>query len=99
MRSSLLLGATVLMHAAALPPPTAAAAELAHPLDPRAPAGALVTENTFDGVVPLLDRDAAAPSFAPEAPDGGTPPLEPSSAAPMDHGAMGHGASGSGTAP
>ncbi len=43
------------------------AAGVANPLDPAGPPGAVPTENIFEGRVPLLDREAPAPSFAGEA--------------------------------
>ena len=83
---------TLLVAAALVPRPELSAADL-HPLDPAAPAGVLPTQNTFEALVPLLDRDSPVPSFAGEtgvssAEEAPPPPAD----MPMDHGAMGHGA-------
>lgn len=96
---SLLLRSRVgalLLAAVILPRPEAVAAEL-HPLDPAAPAGAVPTQNAFEALVPLLDRDSPLPSFAGDVSDAATEE-SPSRDMPvdltdMDHGAMGHGTS------
>jgi hypothetical protein len=84
----------------ALVPRPGAAADAAHPLDPAAPAGVVPTQNMFEDLVPLLDRDSPVPSFAGEAADA-SPSADEEAAPPedtpmdqggMDHGAMGHGA-------
>jgi hypothetical protein len=92
---------TLLVAAALVPWPEAAAADL-HPLDPAAPAGVVPTQNTFEALVPLLDRESPAPSFAgeegetsleEETPAEVPPPADmPMNHGGMDHSAMGHGA-------
>lgn len=88
-----------LLLATALVPRPGAAADAIHPLDPAAPAGVVPTQNTFEGLVPLLDRESPVPSFAGEAADASLSAEEEAAAPdmPMDHGvmdqsAMGHGA-------
>ena len=88
---------TLLAVAALVPWPEVSAADL-HPLDPAAPAGVLPTQNTFEGLVPLLDRDSPVPSFAGEAdvPSSAEEETPPPADIPMDHGGMDHGAMGHG---
>jgi hypothetical protein len=92
---------SLLVAAALAPQPEAVGADL-HPLDPSAPAGVVPTQNTLEGLVPLLDRESPAPSFAgeegetsleEETPAEAPPPADmPMNHGGMDHGAMGHGA-------
>ena len=86
-----------LLLAAALTPQPGAAADAIHPLDPAAPAGVVPTQNTFENLVPLLDRDSPVPSFVGEAEssssaEGGSLPPEdiPMDPGGMEHGAVGH---------
>lgn len=86
--------------AAALMPSGEAAADAAHPLDPTAPAGAVVTKNSFEGFVPLLSRENPAPSFTKS--ETSAPSEEGSvsgQTTPMDHSGMAHGAPQGATAP
>jgi len=86
--------------AAALMPSGEAAADAAHPLDPTASAGAVVTKNSFEGFVPLLSRENPAPSFIksePPAPNEERPASVQT--IPMDHSGMAHGAPQGATAP
>jgi hypothetical protein len=89
------IGALLLV-AVVLPWPEAVAAEL-HPLDPAAPAGAVPTQNAFEALVPLLDRESPLPSFAGDASDAGdeeSPSRDmPADLTDMDHGGMDHGTS------
>ena len=90
-------GVGALLLAAALVPLPSRAADTGHPLDPAAEAGVVSTANVFDGHIPLLDRDAPAPSFA----EGAAPPPPAGAGSapgqmPMDHGAMNHDAMGHG---
>ncbi|HET6518959.1 MAG TPA: hypothetical protein VFG47_03955 [Geminicoccaceae bacterium] len=78
MRILLRLGAGAFLLAAAVMLRPAGAADATHPLDPNASPGVLPTGDPFLGHVPLLDREAPAPSFAaaPAAPpDGRTSPV------------------------
>jgi hypothetical protein len=90
-------GVGALLLAAALVPLPSRAADTGHPLDPAAEAGVVSTVNVFDGLIPLLNRDAPVPSFAES-----TAPPPPAAAGsapgpmPMDHGAMNHDAMGRG---
>lgn len=52
--------------AVAVMPRPGMAAGATHPLDPAASAGPVPTQNIFERVVPLLDRDTPNPSFADE---------------------------------
>ena len=52
--------------AVALVPRPGIPAGATHPLDPAAPAGPVPTQNIFERVVPLLDRDTPDPSFTDE---------------------------------
>jgi hypothetical protein len=91
-------GVGALLLAAALVPLPSRAADTGHPLDPAAKAGVVSTVNVFDGLIPLLDRDAPVPSFAEDGP-APSPPAAAGSAPgqmPMDHGAMNHDAMGHG---
>ena len=63
MRCLLRLGAGAFLLAAAVLLRPASAADDTHPLDPDATPGVLPTDDPFQGYVPLLDRDAPAPSF------------------------------------
>ena len=85
-----------LLLAAALVPRPGAAADATHPLDPAAPAGVVPTQNTFEALVPLLDRDSPVPSFAGEAepPSSAEDEVPPPEDIPMNHGGMDHGAMG-----
>lgn len=85
-----------LLLAVALLPRPGAAADAIHPLDPAAPAGVVPTQNTFENLVPLLDRDSPVPSFAgePEASSSAEEELQPPEDIPMNHGGMEHGAMG-----
>ena len=99
MRSQPRPGMGALLLLAALAPLPSRAADTGHPLDPAAEAGVVSTANVFDGHIPLLDRDAPAPSFAegaaapPPAAAGAAPAPMPMDHGSMDHGAMEHGAS------
>lgn len=87
-----------LLLAAALVPRPGAAADATHPLDPAAPAGIVPTQNTFETLVPLLDRDSPVPSFAGEADISSSAEEEvprPKGMS-MDHGGMDHGTVGHG---
>lgn len=90
------LGAGTLLVAAVLVPWAQAAAADLHPLDPAAPAGVIPTQNTFEALVPLLDRESPVPSFAGEADISSSTDEEaaPPADMPMDHGGMDHGAMG-----
>lgn len=101
---SRLSAGALLLAAALVPRPDAAAAE-PHPLDPAAPAGVVPTQDPFEALVPLLERESPVPSFIGEAPDateqgsGEGAPVDLTGAdrdtmsrGTMDHGAMGHGA-------
>lgn len=94
----------LLLAAALLPRPEAAAVD-AHPLDPAAPAGVVPTQDPFEALVPLLERESPVPSFVDEAPgateessDEGAPmdltETDRGTGSPgsMDHGEMDHGA-------
>lgn len=87
-----------LLLAVALLPRPGAAADTIHPLDPAAPAGVVPTQNSFESLVPLLDRDSPVPSFAGELEGSSSVEEEtlPSGVMPMDHGGMDHGAMGQG---
>jgi hypothetical protein len=92
MRLLLRFGAgTLLLAAALVPQPEVAAAEL-HPLDPAAPAGVVSPQNTFENLVPLLDRESPAPSFVEGAPEVSSEEEEPPTPMPVDHDTMDHGA-------
>ena len=64
MRTLLRLGAGTLLLATAVMLRPADAADATHPLDPNASPGVLPTGDPFRNHVPLLDREAPAPSFA-----------------------------------
>lgn len=97
MRSGLRSHVTLLAVAAVLLP-WPAAADGMHPLDPAAPAGAVPTDDLFQALVPLVNRDSPQPSFIPdqpvEPPDATTTTkASPAAAADpgaLDHAAMGH---------
>ena len=57
------LGALLLLLAAAVSPRPGSAADATHPLDPEATPGVLPVDDPFAGHVPMLDREAPAPSF------------------------------------
>ena len=96
--------ALLVMIAALLPWPTRA--DDVHPLDPAAPAGAVPTEDLFQALVPLVNRDSPQPSFVPEQtvePPDSTSATNASPGAAgsgaIDHAAMGHVMPGDGAAP
>ena len=106
MRSGLRSHVTLLAVAAVLLP-WPAAADGMHPLDPAAPAGAVPTDDLFQALVPLVNRDSPQPSFVPDQavqpPDPtATSRVVPDAAADpgaMDHAAMGHAMPGEGATP
>jgi hypothetical protein len=64
MRTLLRLGAGTLLLATSVMLRPADAADATHPLDPNASPGVMPTGDPFRNHVPLLDREAPAPSFA-----------------------------------
>ena len=106
MRPCLRSHVALLVVAAALVPwPTAA--DDVHPLDPAAPAGAVPTDDLFQALVPLVNRDSPQPSFVPDQAIQPSNPTATSEVAPdastdsraIDHAAMGHAMPGEGATP
>ena len=106
MRSGLRSHVTLLAVATVLLPWPAAADDV-HPLDPTAPAGAVPTDDLFQALVPLVNRDSPQPSFVPGQPVEPPDPATTTEASPavsadpgaIDHAAMGHVMPGDGAAP
>ena len=106
MRSGLRSHVTLLAVATVLLPWPAAADDV-HPLDPTAPAGAVPTDDLFQALVPLVNRDSPQPSFVPGQPVEPPDPATTKEASPavsadpgaIDHAAMGHAMPGEGAAP
>ena len=80
----------VLLLAAVILPPLYAVAAVPHSLAVAAPAGAVPTQNAFEALVPLLDRDSPLPSFAGDASDAAAEE-SPSRDMPVDLTDMDHG--------
>jgi hypothetical protein len=80
----------LLLAAAVLPRPGAFAADL-HPLDPATPAGVVPTQDVFEALVPLLNRESPVPSFVAEPPETDVDDAVPVDHGGTDHDAMAHG--------
>jgi hypothetical protein len=98
--------AALLFVAVTLPWREAVAADL-HPLDPAAPPGVVPTQNAFEALIPLLDRESPVPSFIGEAPETTTKEgstedmpvgLTGADRGAIDQGTMDHSATGHGAA-
>jgi hypothetical protein len=91
MLDQLPLAAGLLLTGGILAGASSWAAEARNPLDPSAAAGVVTTVPAFDGHIPLLDREAPAPSFAgaTEEPSVGDD-QGPAAQVPADHDGMNH---------